>query len=213
LNPKKPFNDGSFKDRGIPRIYFGKNQMDDIWLGEAELLDSKNLRKAAIADSVELNMLYSGLGASREQVKAALNTANYTQINNMAKPLYWDRIPKDAAPPDWEPKAEWRFVQEDESLVEIRLKENRYPCTIIGIDNSGKVYMLAWAGIYSASPGWTFRQAAHSLYIRGVKSAILCDEGNDVFQYFLDGGTLTPAIKSKRGQVRAIIVVAQRNQK
>jgi hypothetical protein len=95
---------------------------------------------------------------------------------------------------------------------EIHLRENRYPCTMVGLNDKGRLYMLAWKGIYSQFPGWTIRQAASKLSEYNVKSAILCDEGGDVFQYFWRSGSnqLVPIIPPSRGQVRAIFIVARK---
>jgi len=198
---------------GRPRYYFGRNQTDDIWFGEAELLDNRNLRRAALAGSIELNRLYQGLGASIEQITNALtgSASCYTQRTDLGpKRLRYDEIPThlDAK---WDSSiAEWRIVAEDNSLIEIRLRENRYPCTMIGVNDKGQFYFYAWKGTYSQWPGLTLRQAARQLLLNGASSAVLCDEGADVFQYLDNGQGMTPVINSGRGQVRALFVVAHR---
>lgn len=207
LNPNHQFANLP-GDNGRPRYYFGRQQWDDIWFGEAELLDSRNLRRAAIVDSIELSSLYSGLGVSEEQIEAALSEASYSKVTNPNQPLQYDLIPAYQDAPTDSNRAEWRFVPEDKTLVEIRLRENRYPCTLIGLNDKGRLYMLAWHGVYSKFPGWTIRQAAYKLQQYSA-TAILCDEGNDVFQYFRQNN-LVPVIEPKRGQVRAVFIVARK---
>ncbi len=204
LNP----NDGD-----QPRIYFGKEQHDDVWLGEAEIISSRNLRRAAIADAVELNTLYSGLGVPGNVVKDFLEKAGYSEANNISERLRYEKISPAQDYPNTQNIAEWRFVPEDSRLVEIRIRENRYPCTLVGINNNGRLYMLAWKGVYSKYPGWTLRQAASHFLEYDVEAAILCDEGADVFQYVKTPDTnkrLAPVIKPSRGQIRAVFVVAKK---
>lgn len=194
-----------------PRYYFGRVQMDDIWFGEAELLDSRNLRRAALAGSIELNRLYQGLGASLDQVSEALtkSATPYVMRPQPTGVLRYDEIPVYLDAKGAHSAAEWRSVPGDDAFIEIRLRENRYPCTMIGVDPEGAFYLYAWKGTYSAWPGLTLRQAARQLLLGGATSAILCDEGGDVFQYFNDGTGLAPVIKPGRGQVRAVFVVAR----
>jgi len=199
------------KDDLRPREYFGREQYDDIWFGEAELIDSRNLRKAAIADSVEFNTLYCGLGLSQEKCRYYMKEANYTECQNNSDPLKYDQIPSYQDDQWTSCTAEWRFVpEEDNRLVEIRIRENRYPCTILGINKAGKLYMQAWNGIYSKFPGWTLRQSANNLLQYGVESAILCDEGGDVFQYLQRDNNIDSIIKPSRGQIRAVFILAKK---
>ena len=203
LNP----NDGS-----RPRIYFGKQQEGDIWFGEAALIRNRNLRRAAIADSIEIDTLDSGLGVSSDEVQRHLTEARYSHCPNPSRRLHYDKIPPHQNHPEDPSKAEWRFVAEDPSLVEVRLRENRYPCTLVGVDKQGKTFFLAWKGTYSKYPGWTLRQAASHLMEYGVQGAILCDEGGDVFQCVAtsDSSELKTVIKPTRGQMRAVFMVGRK---
>lgn len=214
LNPKKNYT--SLKgDKGRPRIFFGKPQNGDIWYGESELLNNRNLMKAAINGSVELSRLHDGLGVSEDQVENSLKEAGYSMIENPLKPIQYDEIPIHQDLPNDSRIAEWRFVPEDTTLTEIRLRENRYPCTMLGVNEVGKLYLLAWKGAYSKYPGWTLRQAAYKLLTYNVKSAILCDEGGDVFQFLWSKkhNQLVPVIQPSRGQIRAVFVIARKIKK
>nr|VFJ49389.1 MAG: Predicted protein (DUF2233) [Candidatus Kentron sp. FM]VFJ72075.1 MAG: Predicted protein (DUF2233) [Candidatus Kentron sp. FM]VFK10506.1 MAG: Predicted protein (DUF2233) [Candidatus Kentron sp. FM] len=208
LNPKQklPFP----SDPGRPRYYFGREQKDDIWFGEAEILENRNLRKAALSGSVELNTLHSGLGASHDQIEAAMEKHRYTHTTHPTSPLKSEGIPVHRTALGHPDDCEWRFVSGEEQYVEVVLRENRYPCTMVGLDRDGKFHMFAWNGIYSQEPGLTLRQSARIMCQHGVTDAILCDEGEDVFQYISDGNDLIPIIEPKRGQIRAALVVARR---
>lgn len=197
---------------GRPRYFFGKPQQDDVWLGEAELLDDRNLRRAALVGPIELNRLYQGLGVSIDQVRDAMKTATpYSEAQTLSgKKLHYDDIPISLAAKGTPSVAEWRVVKENDALIDVRIRENRYPCTMIGVNDLGGLYFFAWKGAYSNWPGLTLRQAANELVLKGVVSAILCDEGADVFQYFDQGAGLHPPVISPgRGQMRALFVVAR----
>jgi len=208
LNPNTQF--GISGDTGRPRYYFGREQLDDIWFGEAEILENRNLRKAALSGSVELNALHSGLGASQTQIKAAMDRQRYTYTGHPTKPLQSDEVPVYRTALNHPDNCEWRFVSGEEQYVEVVLRENRYPCTMVGLDAQGKFYMFAWNGIYSKEPGLTLRQSAHIMCQYGVTGSILCDEGGDVFQYVLEDDNLKPIIKPNRGQMRAAFIVARK---
>lgn len=208
LNPNQSFPIAG--DSGRPRYYFGREQDDDIWFGEAELLENRNLRKAAITGSVELNTLHSGLGVSHDQVNAAMDRHRYIKVDHPTAPLMSKEIPMFGAVIGQADTCQWRFVSGEDQYVELKLRENRYPCTMVGLNEDGQFYMFAWNGIYSKEPGLTLRQSAFVMCRHGVANAILCDEGGDAFQYIKSNNSLSPKIKPSRGQMRAVFVVARR---
>jgi hypothetical protein len=197
LNPDKPLADGKgWEDQGRPRFYFGRQRLDDVWFGAAQLLADYNLRRAALDGSVELSRLYGGLGASVEQVRGAMRRIGYTEVEDPLESL--------------EP-GNYRFLPEDDSLVEVYLKRNTYSWTIIGVSKDGKVYCLACKGKPGVE-GYAIEQAAEQLLeIKcGVKDALFIDGGGDVFQKVRleHGGTLEERIEIARRRLRAKFIFA-----
>jgi hypothetical protein len=184
LNPKT----------GRPRYFFGAERTDDVWLGEAQLLDDRNLRRAALSGSVELHRLYKGLGCPKRELEAILQQYGPNRSNEPYRVL--------------EP-GEWRWIAEDNNLVEIHLRRSRYPCTMLGITQNGSLLSLAWEGKYNTEGGWTIEEAAKALTNHRAKDAILCDEGSDVMQRRLALDRKYD-IKNKRAQIRAILIFAKK---
>jgi len=210
LNPRDRFT-ALPDDIGRPRIYFGKPQQNDIWFGEDQLLQSRNLRMAALRGSIELKLENSGV--SPEVVREALEAAGYREIGRSQRPL--TRADLDRRVSNGIDESEWRFAPDDPDRIEILLKECVYPCTMIGVKPEGKLLLLAWKGNYAQRPGWTLREAASHLVDHGATAAILGDEGNDVFQWKrtgdgLDGKRLEKTMNPGRGQMRAVLVAARR---
>lgn len=206
LNPDGPL----YKDEQVeldskrPRYYFGSEQDDDIWFGEAELLEDRNLRRAALSGPVELSRLYEGLGASKEQVAAALSyrTMKVSEGNYTSRRSYCEG----SLPPAPLSPGEWRFVVDDPTLVEVWLKPNIYPCSILGVTEKGDTVCFAWRGNYTDRPGYTIREAAQAMLPLGVTDAILLDEGQDVRHNYLDGQEWREIVPGRREQMRAMFV-------
>ena len=160
-------------DSGRPRFYFGRSQDDDVWFGEAELLHDVNLQRAATGKGpVILSRLYRGLGASQLQIRGAMRMARYDEISDSRQPLE---------------VGQYRFVPEDDTLVDVYLKRNTYRWSMIGLPNNGdSILSLACEGKPGGS-GYVLRSAAKHLMKAGACDALLIDEGQDVFQAALLG--------------------------
>ncbi|MEK6284191.1 MAG: hypothetical protein AABO57_00455 [Acidobacteriota bacterium] len=182
LNPKS----------NSPRYFFGAQRTDDVWLGEAQLLDDRNLRRAALSGSVELHRLYKGLGCSKQELESTLLQYGANRSNEPYSIL--------------EP-GEWRWIPEDDNLVEIYLRRSIYPCTMFGVTQNGNLLSLAWEGKYNSEGGWTIEAAAKALTNHGAKDAILCDEGGDVMQRGLSLNKDFDLV-NERAQIRAILIFA-----
>jgi hypothetical protein len=178
---------------GRPRIFFGAQRYDDVWFGEAQLLDDRNLRRAALSGPIEINRLYKGLGCPKEILENFLLEYGCNQTETPYKILQ---------------PGEWRWILEDDNLVEIYFRRSVYPCTMLGVTADGNLLSLAWTGKYNVDGGWTIEQAAKSIAKQGAKDAILCDEGQDVMQL---GLKLNEGfdIPNKRKQVRATLIFAK----
>jgi hypothetical protein len=109
LNPNGPlYIDQSKKlDSGKPRPYFGRQQEEDLWFGEAPLLQYRNTRRAAVNGVIELNRVE--YGASKQQIEAALSFQLDAQ--DQPDPLYKKII--DPIKPLQ--RGEWRLVIEDDT--------------------------------------------------------------------------------------------------
>jgi len=188
-------------DPGRPRFYFGQSQMYGIWFGEAQLLEDPNLQRAALSGPVFLSRLYQGLGASMEQIRGAMSRAGYREIEDPRKALE---------------EGEYRFIPEDNNVVEVYFKRNTYAWTMIGLDKERKeILCLACEGKPGVE-GYTLEQAAEELLRRGAYNALLIDEGRDVFQKVqLDGpgAPLRVTIPLKRRRLRATFIFARKVEK
>lgn len=214
LNPEVPLfelRNTNFEplDRGQPRYYFGYEQKDAIWFAEAQLLEDRNLRRAALKGPVELSRLYEGFGASKRQVTAALNW-RVPQTKEKPESFYKEG----PSPPKPLNEGQWRFVIDDDSLVEVWLKPNIFPCSILSVTDEGDIICFTWRGNYNIRPGYTIPEAANTLLAYGGKEAILLDEGGDVRHEFYD-----PEVKNWREivvapdcreQVRSIFIFTKK---
>lgn len=165
LNPPKKLYE---RDRGRPRFYFGREQSEHVWFGEAELLSNPNTQKAACTGPVFLSRLYNGMGASIEQIRGAMTREGYKEIEDSREPLE---------------EHQFRFVPEDDSLVEVYFRRNTYGWTMIGLPEDGKkIICLACQGKGDGKTGFKLEDAALELINCGVYNALVIDEGEDVFQ-------------------------------
>jgi hypothetical protein len=167
-------------DSGYPRYYFGKNQNDNVWFGEAELLEHPNEQRAACCGPIFLSRLYRGMGASVEQIRGAMGKEGYKEINDTREPLK---------------EGEFRFVQDDDSLVEVYFSRNKYGWTMIGLSKYG-ILCLASQGNPKEGIGYKLEDAAKELIDIGANSALLIDEGDDVFQIAKVGHEDKPKIRT-----------------
>lgn len=170
LNPLGPL--GGQGDR--PRFYFGGATSDDIWFGEAQLIDDVNLQRAAMCGPVLLSRLYEGLGASVDQVKGAMKDGAYEEV---VEP--WLELER----------GQYRFVPEDDTRVEVFYRRSCYGWSMVGLDEGGRVLCLACQGNPRARTGHTLEAAARRLLDAGARDALLIDEGFDAFQAVLLGGS------------------------
>ena len=200
INPEEKLFDD---DPGFPRTYFGRAQEADLWFGEAQLLESRNLRTSALRGSIELDLRRPGV--SVELLRAALEASGYREIDSDKRVLTRQALDSSSGY-----QSEWRLVEDSPHRIEILLKENIYPCTMVGTRKDGGVSLLAWKGVYSKQPGWTLRMAASHIAEQSVTDAILCDEGGDVFQYFRENedAELQSIIQPGRSQHRAVLIAA-----
>lgn len=196
-------------DKGPPRFIYGKKRDKAVWFGEAQLIRERNLRKAAYDVPLELNRLHEGMGVSKSHIRKIMEGAfegeEYKAETTFLRPLI---------------QGEWRFVPEDDNLVEIYLKQNTFACTMIGVDNGGNILTFAWNGnpgqVGYPPYGTTIEKAAELLIQNGAIDALLIDEGADVFQKAgipETGNKLEEWIPIRRKQLRAVFIFAKENGK
>ncbi len=183
-----------------PRVFFGEPKDYDVWLGEGQLLADRNLRRAALKIPIHLNILYEGLGAPRELVKAVMKREGYKEFDHVKNPGEWRFLPKNyARPGDW---------------IEVFLKANGFPCTMIGVrEDTQSVYLLAFNHGYGNTPAKSISQVAEIfLKYTGVQKALLFDEGGDVFQKadLHDGNGLQPLVPVRREQIRCCFIIGKK---
>jgi hypothetical protein len=200
LNPRDPF-DG--ETSGYPRSYFASKQYADVWFGEAQLIDDRNYQRLACLGPIFLSRLYRGLSVPVDQLRGAMARANYTEVTAPRKDL---------------DEGEYRFVPEDDTLVEIHFKRNTYGWSMLGLNQArDKLIALACAGRpggIAGKDGYTLAQAADKLIEAGAHDGLLIDEGADVFQLAaLDPGPATPALAEMvpllRNRLRATFIFAR----
>lgn len=234
LNPAGPLyrSTTDVLDKDRPRYYFGYQRSDDVWFGESQLLSDRNLRRAALGGAVELGRLHAG--ASEDQVKAALAFRTIRAGANYQPEVLYTAGPN---PPNPLNESQWRFVMEDRALLEVYLRPNIYPASILGVTEQGDVVCFAWRGNYSVPPGYTIVQgyemvisdpsgtekrvsvqsAAKVLLdtAPGITDAILLDEGNDVRHEAWDPklGQYRRLVvdENNREQVRAVLLFSESN--
>lgn len=185
--------------------FFGQRQEGAIYFGEAQLLSDRNLRRAALSGPIELDRLYAGMGASTEQVRNALKGLDYDEAPLAAGLLR---------------QGEWRFVPEDDKLVDIFLKRSQYGCTMIGIDDKDGIICLAFNARAWDRVGDTIESAASKLMEYAeragyrVKDALIFDEGADVFQRVRfkaeDKLNDTVPLQPGRRQIRGMFLIAKK---
>jgi hypothetical protein len=192
-------------DEGPPRFIYGEKRDKAIWFGEAQLIGERNLQKAALYVPLELSRLYEGMGISKDHIRKMMEGVfrgeDYCEETTHLRPLE---------------KGEWRFLPEDDNLVEIYFKPNTFACTMIGLDRGGDILTFACngnPGQVGYPPYGTSLETAADLLIRnGAVNALLIDEGADVFQKACipqTGNDLVEQIPIIRGQLRAVFIFAR----
>jgi len=191
-------------DEKRPRTLFSREQSDDVWLGEFALLGDRNRRMAALSGPVSFEL--SELGATQELIEGAL----YAQ-GPEPKPEYekekgkyyeWEKNPLTLLKP-----GQWRKTKEGREVwYEIYFRRNEYPCSMVGVTEDGRLLLLACSFPYSSREGWTIEHAAEHLASRGVKNALLIDEGGDVYQHLRDERDQIQVGREPREQVRCILI-------
>ncbi len=198
-SPEKHLLEHFSELRGLfraPRHLFGQLQDEELPLLEYALLSDRSLRHLACTSAIAVPL--SDLGAPRVWVEFCLLRRGY----QMRRRLSEVRNPGDFA---WE-------VRGDHPRLNIRLKLNTYPCTIVGIGDpslagaapgseersfvegeseggsAGKryntLYLLAWGHDFHRGEH-TIWDCAEVLKAAGARYALVFDEGRNVFQCHL----------------------------
>ena len=198
LNPPGPLYSGEEPKSGgrfLPRMYFGQDQTDHIWLGEKQFIEdsNRNLLRAALSGPVVLPWPVGG--ATEQQVRGALVLGRYSEVVGTSRLLR---------------SGEWRFRYERDAIagLEICFRRNWYGWTMLGVSADGRrVMALACKGFPAEQRGYTLERAAAIFRAAGAAEALLIDEGEDAFQ-IVDGKDQIP--RPNRRRVRACFVVAER---
>lgn len=185
-----------------PQFLFGRYQQDSIYFGEAQLLNDRNLRRAALSGPVEIDRLYEGMGISVDALREALNELRYREVLSREARLLR--------------KGEWRLVYENDRFVDIFLKRSQYGCGMIGLDKGGRLLGLVSNARAWDQVGTTIEQDAKLLQEHGTENALIFDEGADAFQTvrFAPGDALVDTVPrfSTRFQMRAVFFFARKRQ-
>lgn len=179
-----------------PRRFFGERQYDDVWFGEAELLTNLALRRAALTEPVLLNRQFEHMGADTEYVREILGSQGYREDSAHNRFLRYS-------------DGTWRYREETDALVEIKLFRNVYAYSLIGLDAENNVLALAVGGL-AGRRGQTLEAAVQNIRSYGARDALLIDQGDDVFQYACSPpeNTYKPCVHPLRHQLRATFVFA-----
>jgi len=191
----------------VPRSLFNQRTRDDVWLGEAALIQGdRNLRVAALEQSIQLDKRQ--LGAPEEWIDIVLAREDKKLFTySQADPVLFS--------------GQWRWVAEGRrKWLEVFFLRARYPCTMIGVKAADEgrssriqqglvdtehVFFLAHGHNYDWQ-GCSLEETAEYLRDQGSWNALLFDEGNDVFQ--MVSAPLTNELKErvplKRNQLRCV---------
>jgi hypothetical protein len=165
-----------------PRDIFGSLQETDVWLLEYALLSDRSLRHLACTSSNRtasntIAVDLKDLGAPKSWIDFCLLREGYRRRAQ----LYEVGELGDFA---------WDENDPSNPRLNIRLKMQTYPCTIIGIGSLASpqdsnendiLYMLAWGHDFDRG-GHTIWDCAKVLKAAGAYYALVIDEGQDVFQ-------------------------------
>ena len=197
-----------------PRNLFDASTHDDVWLGEAALVQGdRNLKVAGIVQPIQLDL--RALGAPKDWIELVL-------AREESKYNTYSKAKAEPAKP-----GEWRWIAEGRrTWLEIFLLPNQYPCTMIGVKASDegrgtppiegsvvdceRLFLLAHGHNYSWQ-GCTVVECAQYLCNKKESwNTLMLDEGNDVFQLVREkpGGELDKGVPLKRNELRCVFWAA-----
>ena len=195
LNPDLDIDEARYRGlpayRSRPRNLYNENTRNDVWLGEAALIQGdRNLRVAALEHTIQINA--RELGAPRNSIETILKREDQHGFQEVGAA---DEITS---------AGQWRWVPEGrETWLEIFFPRSQYPCSMIGtqaedehgghdqkpgIVDTDKLFFFAHGHTYGQN-GCTIRQAARYLQNQGAWDALVFDEGQDVFQLLRNDST------------------------
>jgi hypothetical protein len=196
LNPKGITKNEPHK---LPRRFFGERQYDDVWFGEAELLTNLAIRRAALTEPVLLNRQFEHMGADPNYIREIFESQGYREDKQKDRLLRYS-------------DGTWRFREETDELVEVKLFRNVYAYSLIGLDEAGNILALAVGGL-AGRRGQTLESAVQNIRSYGAINALLIDQGDDVFQYTRSSdGSYGARVKLLRPQLRAVFAFAERRE-
>lgn len=160
---------------GRPRYLFGRWTSDDVWFGEAKLIQDVNLQRAALHTAIFLDRFECG-GAEVPHIRTTFEAAGYNEETDPTAALT---------------ASHFRISAENDRQVEIFFERNVYPWNIIGLtepdeNEPRKVLALACDAHRGALGQPSFHKledAVEILRTQGAYNALLVDEGQDVFQF------------------------------
>ena len=162
-----------------PRDIFGQIQNTAVWLLEHALLSDRSLRHLACTSTIAVDL--AALGSSQPWITFCLLYYGYKQMKN----LYDVREEGDFA---------WDESDRAKPRLNIRLKRNTYPCTMVGIGGNRSEGDGTYDTLFLLARGHDFKKGAHTIWecaevmrAAGAQYALLLDEGLDVFQLHLPG--------------------------
>jgi len=176
--------------------FFGRDEQEKYYFGEAELVDHPQMCRDALTSPVEFDTQYRPegeehpLGADVAQIIDRLLLAGYEEVVE-------------------QPARLGEFVRPGPGRTKFRifLKEAYYPLTMVGLDAKRETLFLMAISGQSGRFALTVGNAARLFRDRfRVTDALLIDEGADVFQQV---GSQQP-VQMHRRQVRAVLAVGLR---
>lgn len=192
LNPASQMQN---EPQARPRRFFGEKQYDDVWLGEAELLKNLAMRRAALTEPVLIHRQFESMGADPDYIREIFSKQGYREDPHTDRFLRYS----DGA---------WRFREETDELIEVKLFRNVYAYSVIGVDEHSNILALAVGGL-AGRRGQTLEGAVENIRSYGAANALLIDQGDDVFQYAVSpSGNYEARVKLLRPQLRAVFVFA-----
>ncbi|MGK7877673.1 MAG: hypothetical protein AB4426_31540, partial [Xenococcaceae cyanobacterium] len=185
-----------------PRHIFGLQQETDVRLLEYALLSDRSLRNLACTSTIVVDLV--NLGVPQVWIDFCLIREGYRRKDD--DDLFEVQEPGDFC---WDTKQHRR--------LNIRLKMNTFPCTIVGIGspkNSVKhntspnnlvendtLYLLAWGHNFDRG-GSTIWDCAKVLKAAGATYALVLDEGDDVFQFYIEDEIWNPVKEFKKRELQ-----------
>ena len=193
INPPVALDPTRVEQHSRPRRLFGKLRDHDVWFGERQMTRPEflNLLILALNEPILLDRDFDGMGADLDLIEATFALEGYRKTPN-------ERIPPRA-------RGEWRIYSDQ--LVQVFLQRNVYAYTMLGLNQEGNIVAVAAGGL-AGRMGQTIEAMAQNIISAGCRTALLMDEGDDVFQWC--NGDYT--VKPRRGRVRAVFAFARQRQ-